>query len=147
MWTPCFGASRRSSTSGVLPIRSRSDGATTVLRTAGHCGKQDDRAALAHRRLESVQRAHVLALDVDVHERREVLVLDQLLAQRRESSHQVLEQLADVLAVGLDLPLAVRLRAQRRWNANGTHAAAPSVGVFGWRRRWSGRQSRPDLKS
>jgi hypothetical protein len=37
-------------------------------------------------------------------------------------SDQVVEELADVVAVGLDLPLAVRLGAQCRWDTNNGHA-------------------------
>src|SRR5215469_11940942 len=74
---PPGGGSRRSSTSGVFPTRSRSDPAVTRLRATGHCRQQDDGAAVVDLGLEPVERAHVLALDVDVHERRDLVVVDE----------------------------------------------------------------------
>src|SRR5215210_6742848 len=80
--TDGFGASRASSTSGVLPTRSRSEGAVAALPT-GHGGEEDDRRPRAYRRLEAFLRPHVLALDVDVDERGDVVSLEDALAQRR----------------------------------------------------------------
>src|SRR6187431_1229339 len=75
--TSGLGESRGSSTSGVLPTRSRRLSATGCLAT-GHCRKQDHGRAVGDGRLEAVACAHVLALDVDVDERRELVVLEQL---------------------------------------------------------------------
>src|SRR5229473_6068933 len=69
MRTDGFGVSRLSSTSGVLPTSERRLSATRGLCTAaGHGREQDDCRAERNRRLEAVERAHVFALDVDVHE-------------------------------------------------------------------------------
>ena len=72
-------ASRGSSTSGVLPTRSSRT--RRGLSATRHGGQQDHRRAVVDLGLEPVLRAHVLALDVDVHERREAVVLEQLPAQ------------------------------------------------------------------
>src|SRR5918996_531394 len=100
--TPGRGESRASSTSGVFPTRSSSDGATAVLSTR-HRGEEDDRPTLAYRRLEPLARAHVLALDVEVHEGRELALVEHPLAKRGKACHQVVEQLADGRAVRVDL--------------------------------------------
>src|SRR5712691_4666482 len=73
MRTDGVGASRCSSTSGVFPIRSSSEPAALATR---HRGQQDHCRGLVDGRLESVARAHVLALDVDVHERRDAAVVE-----------------------------------------------------------------------
>ena len=89
---------------------------------AGHRREEDHGRAVRDRRVEPVERAHVLALDVDVHERRDLVVLDELRAQAGEARHQVVEQLAHGVAGGGHLALAARLGAKRRWNADGRHA-------------------------
>src|SRR5579864_1577432 len=129
--TDAFGVSRLSSTRGVLPTRSRRLGTTTLLRTAGHGREQDHRRAERDRGLEPVERAHVFALDVDVHERRDVVVLHELRAQAREARHQVVEQLANGVAVGGNLALSARLRAQRWRNADRRHAGVGLPTVYG----------------
>src|SRR5919198_1016478 len=133
-WPSSFAYSRtspsgRSSTSGVFPISSRRLAA--VLSSTGHRGEQDDRGAGADLGVEPVARAHVLALDVDVHEGREVVVLDQLRPERGEAADQVVEQLADGVAVRLDLPLAADLLAERGRDPNLRHAAALDPRVLG----------------
>src|SRR5437588_3158645 len=71
--TPVACASRRSSTSGVPPTRSRRDSAAVGLRTSPCHGRQEDeRRVLADRRLEAVEGADVLALEEDVDERRDL---------------------------------------------------------------------------
>src|SRR6266699_1733649 len=107
MRTPGFGVRRGSSTSGVLPTSSRSELATT-----GHRRQENHRRALAHRRLEAVARAHVLAFDVDVHEARELAVVEDARAESRKLRHQVVEQLAHGRALGEHLALAAGLLAQ-----------------------------------
>src|SRR6266545_4619487 len=96
------GAIRGSSTSGVFPIRSRSELATT-----GHRRQEDHRRARGDRCLETVVGADVLTFDVDVHEGLEVAVVDAL-AERWEPRGQVLQQLADGAAGGGHLALAAR---------------------------------------
>src|SRR5690242_9305588 len=65
--TDGLGASRRSSTSGVLPTRSSRLGTTIELGTAaGHRREQDHRRPDRDGRLEPVERAHILAFDIDV---------------------------------------------------------------------------------
>src|SRR6266508_2451417 len=113
-----------SSTSGVLPTRERRLSATTVLDTAGHGGEEDHRRTGRHRGVEAVERAHVLALDVDVHERGDLVVLDELRAQPGKAVHQVVEQLAHGVADGGNLAHAADLAAERGWNADRGHACA-----------------------
>src|SRR6266540_1868498 len=69
--------SGRSSTSGVLPTRSRRLGAVRVSAT-GHRRQEDHGRTGADLGLEPLTRAHVLALDVDVDEWGEVVILHQL---------------------------------------------------------------------
>src|SRR5439155_25046165 len=103
MCTPAFGVSRVSSTSGVLPTRSSSDFDVANLipseakglappaqnaqhfarRTTGHRRQQDDCLPLRNRSVEPVERADVLALHVDVHERGDLAVLEELLPETR----------------------------------------------------------------
>src|SRR2546430_17358617 len=120
MCTPAFGVSRVSSTSGVLPTRSSSDFDVANLipseakglappaehanhlarRTTGHGRKQDDRLAFPYRCVEPVERAHVLALDVDVHEGRDLaVVLEELLAETVVPLGEVLQHRAHGLAL------------------------------------------------
>src|SRR5204863_7263699 len=110
--TPGFGETRRSSTSGVLPIRSSSEEATIALRTAGHCWQEDHGRVVLDGRVQPFERAHVLALEVHVHEGRDRVVLDELRAQSREPIHQVVQELAHGAASGVNLARAVRLGAQ-----------------------------------
>src|ERR1700730_9073871 len=91
MRTDGFGVSRLSSTSGVLPTSERRLSATSGLGTAGHGREQDHRRAKRNRCLEAVECAHVLALDVDVHERGDIVVLHELRAQTGKAGHQVVE--------------------------------------------------------
>src|SRR3954468_420343 len=110
------GESLRSSTSGVLPIRSRSELATT-----GHRRKQDDGRRFADRRVEAVARADVLAVDVDVDERPDLALAVDAFAERGNPDAEVLEQLADRRAGGLDLARAARLGAKHRGDAHDAH--------------------------
>src|ERR1700741_3788044 len=121
MWTPAFGVRRVSSTSGVSPTRSSSDGWS--LAATGHRGQQDHGLPLADGRVEPVERANVLALDVDVHERRDLPVpLEDLLSEPGEARRQVLEHRAHGLALRGNLPLAADLRAERGGNPHDCHA-------------------------
>src|SRR5437016_1256560 len=70
--TDGFGEKRRTSTSGVLPIRSRSEDAGASA--TRHRGQQDHGRRFSDGRFEPLARADVLALDVDVHERRDAAV-------------------------------------------------------------------------
>src|SRR5437588_4791557 len=123
MRTDGFGVSRLSSTSGVLPTRERRLSATSGLRTAaGHGREQDHRGAECDRRLDAGERAHVFALDVDVHEGGDVVVLDELRAQPGKAGHQVVEQLAHGATGSGNLALAAGLYAKRGWDSNCRHA-------------------------
>src|SRR5213082_1275499 len=118
MRAPPRGDSRRSSTSGVDPTRSRRLGTTIWLRTAaGHGGQQDHGRAVLHLGLEPVQRAYVLALDVDVHERGDLVVVHELRAQAGKAADEIVQQLAHGAAGGVHLALAIGLGAKRRWDS------------------------------
>src|SRR5438067_221956 len=122
--TDGFGARRGSSTSGVLPTSSRREPAVWGLEPTGHRGEQDDRGTVVDRRVEPVERPNVLSLDVDVHERRDVVVLDELRPQPREAGHEIVEQLAHGVAVGGHLARAADLTAQHGRNPDQAHACA-----------------------
>ena len=117
------GASRGSSTSGVSPTVSSSDGASACSPPA-IAGRRMTRRALRDRRVEALQRAHVLAVHVDVHEGRDLAVLEHLRAQAGEPRGEVVEQLAERRAGSLDLTLAAHLGAKRRRNPDAAHRAA-----------------------
>src|SRR5437764_7205116 len=112
------GERRWSSTSGVSPIRSSRLLASTA---AGHGRKQDDRAGFAHRCVEPVARAHVLAVDVDVHERPDLAFVVDPRAERREPRGEVLEELADGRAGRLDLARAACLRTKNGRDPDDAH--------------------------
>src|SRR5206468_3175582 len=119
-----FGDMRRNSISGVWPTRSSRDSPVPRRLATGHRREKDHGVAVLHRRLEAVERPYVLALDVDVDERRDVVVLDELRSQPGEARDQVVEQLAHGRARGGHLALAAGLGAKRGWNADGLHACA-----------------------
>src|ERR1700746_3079724 len=85
------GARRRSSTSGVFPTSSRREPPVRRLEPTGHGGEGDDARAVPDRGVEAVERPHVLSLEVDVHERRDVTVLHELRPKAREAGHEVEE--------------------------------------------------------
>src|SRR4029079_18766753 len=89
MRTDAFGVTRFSSRSGVLPTRSSRSPATVRLGATGHRRQEDHGGPELHRRVEPIQGAHVLALDVHVHERRDLVVLHELRAQAGEAGHQI----------------------------------------------------------
>ena len=91
-------------------------------RATGHRRQQDHRLAGCDRGLEPVERADVLAAEIDVDERRDLAVAEDLRAERRVARDEVLEHGADRVAVGLDLTLAADLGAQRRGDPDGRHA-------------------------
>src|SRR3954447_14064295 len=122
MRTPAFGVSRFSSTSGVLPTSSRRLPATVRLGATGHRGEEDHCRPGRDRRVETVERAYVLAFDIDVDERGDVVVLHELRAQPGEPRHQVVEQLAHRPAVGGHLALAADFGAKSGGYANCRHA-------------------------
>src|SRR5581483_354811 len=114
-WTPGFGDSRVSSTSGVPPTRSRTLGAS--LLATGHRREQDHGRAFADRGLELVERADVLAVDVDVR------VLE-LPLEAGEAGGEIVQELADRRAAGRHLALAADGGAQGRWDPDLGHARA-----------------------
>src|SRR5947199_5730885 len=97
--------------------------ATRVLATR-HRRQEDHRRARAYLGVESFARSNILAFDVDVDEPRDITVFDDLFAQRRESRHQVVEQVAHRRAFGFDLSRAADFRTQRRWDANDAQAGS-----------------------
>src|SRR3954453_5525793 len=107
MRTPGFGVSLESSTSGGFPTSSRRLPATGLA--TGHRRQQNHRVALGDRGVETLARADVLAADVDVR------VLE-LPAEAGEARHQVVEQVANRLALGEHLALAAGLGSERRWD-------------------------------
>ena len=96
------------------------------LLATGHGRQEDHGRALVDGGLEAALGAHVLAFDVDVHERREAVVLEQLVAQRGKASEQVVEQLADGAAAGLDLARALRLATEGGWDPDATQCPTPA---------------------
>src|SRR5919204_5962106 len=112
-----------SSTSGVLPTSSRRLPATRVSAT-GHRRQENHGRPGTDFSLEAFERTHVLAFHVHVDERRELLVLDELLSQGGEPAHQVVEEVANRLAFRGDLACASCLLTQRRWNADVRHAGS-----------------------
>ena len=88
---------------------------------AGHRRQQDHGRALGNLGLEAVERPHVLALDVDVDEGRDLAVGEDLAAEARKALGQIVEQVADGLTGGLDLPRAAGRRAEGRGDADGRH--------------------------
>src|SRR4029453_17194401 len=114
MRTPS-GESRVSSTSGVRPTRSRIELATT-----GH-GRQEDHGAAAHRRLEALAGADVLAPDIDVDEARQAAGVVDALPQLREAAREIVEELADGVAIRLQGGLALGLLPQRRRDPDDRH--------------------------
>src|SRR5581483_2852496 len=122
--TEGFGERRRSSTSGVLPTSSRREPAVRRLEPTGHGGEEDHSGAVVDRGVEPVERPDVLALEVDVHERSDLVVLDELRPEPGEARHQVVEELAHRAAVGGHLADAADLAAQLRGDADQAHACA-----------------------
>src|SRR3954451_17116795 len=125
MRTPSFGVRCVSSTSGVLPTSSSSEVAVMLGTAAGHRGQQDHRRVVRDGCVESLrQRAHVLALEVHVDERRDVAVLDELVRKTGITRDEIVNHRAHGLAARVDLALAADLRAERGWEANRGHACA-----------------------
>ena len=75
--------------------------------------------------LEPVLGANVLAFDVDVHEGRELVVLEQLPAQSGEAAHEVVEQLSNGAAPGLDLPRTMGLVPERGRDPDAAQCPTP----------------------
>src|SRR5919198_6212005 len=134
------GVRRGSSTRGVPPIRSRTLGAVALAATAGHGRKQDDGIGRRDGGLVAVARADVLAADVDVREL-------ELAAERREARREVVEEVADGLALGKHLALPARVVAERRRNPYDAHAPTSNSPAPGQRRRRPSRRSRHGLKA
>ena len=89
---------------------------------ARHRRQEDHGRALAHRRVEALERAHVFAVQVDVDEGGDpVAVLEHLVAEAREAVGEIAEHLAERSAGGLDLARAADLVSQRRRDADADH--------------------------
>jgi len=69
---------------------------------SGDGGQHDDLVAVGERRLEPAQEAHVLVVDVDVDEAPEVAALDQPVLEAGVVGLQVVDQIAQAAAAGLD---------------------------------------------
>ena len=79
------------------------------------------------RRVEPVERADVLAAQVDVDERRDPAVGEDLGAECRMPFDEVVEHLAHRRAGRLDLTRAADVAAQRGGNPDDGHAWTPGV--------------------
>src|SRR3954447_3892760 len=100
---------------GVNPLP-RSAGA------AGHRRQDDERVGAADRRLQAVEDAHVLVVQIDVHVAVEPAVLgEQLRLRLGVRVGQRVEHRADVVALGRDLALAAGRRAQDGWDLDLRH--------------------------
>ena len=88
---------------------------------AGHRRQQDHGRAVVNLGLEPVEGAHVLALDVDVDEGRELASVEHLAAQAGEALAEVVQQVADRVAGRLDLARAAGRGAQRGGDADSRH--------------------------
>ena len=97
-----------------------------ALTATGHGRQKDQLIAVADLGLEPVSRPDVLAADVDVHERSELPVLEELTRKRRVPLDEVLDDFGDSCAVGLELAGATDLGAQCRRDANRGHQS-PTV--------------------
>ena len=86
-------------------------------------GRQDHGVARVDGRLEPVERADVLAAEVDVDERRDVAVREDLPRQRRVPLDEVVEHLAHRRSVDLDVPRAADLVPERGRDADDGHDA------------------------
>src|SRR6266516_2129425 len=95
-----------------------------ALAPTGRGGEEDHGRSLPDGRVEPVERPDVLSLDVDVDERRDLVVLHELVPEHREARQQVVEQLADVAALGGNLAHAADVAAQHRWDPDPAHACA-----------------------
>src|ERR1044072_7484950 len=134
--TAGVGDSRGSSTSGVLPTRSRSEPAGSAT---GHGRKQDHRRAVVDRRLEPVAGADVLALDVDVDEWRQLVLREQPPGHggrqdpRRAVVARRLEPVAgaDVLALDVDVDEWRQLVLREQLPAQGREASRQVVEQLG----------------
>src|SRR5207247_9712618 len=90
-----------------------------------HGRQENHRRAGAYLRVDAFACPHVLAFDVDVDERGDVVVLDELTSQRGEASHQIVEELAHRVALGGHFARAADLLAQGRWDADAARADGP----------------------
>ena len=98
---------------------------------AGHRREQDHGRALANRRVEPVEHADVLAVEVDVHEGRDAFaVVENLPPEAGEARSEVGEHVAHRRAGRLDLARAADLGAQGGRDANLGHGATCRAGPW-----------------
>src|SRR3954449_5525012 len=95
--------------------------------TTGHRREENHGRALAHRRVQAVARAHVLAVHVDVDERTDLTLAVDARAERRDARRQVLEELPHRGPRRPDLARAARLRAEDRRDSHDAHLAQNST--------------------
>jgi hypothetical protein len=118
-----FGAYPRELDKGGAADRLEQGGGQRSL-AARHRRQKDHRGTVADRRLQAVERADVLVVHVDVHERGDLVpVLEHLTAEAWEALGQVGQQLANRGAGGVDLPCAADRIAERGRDPDAGHEA------------------------
>src|SRR2546427_8174436 len=111
-----LGLSGLTSTSGVLPMRSRTERCTATaspgVLPAGDGGKDRHDVGVGHLGVELVEVADVVVVHVHVHELvQTAVVVPELAAEPREAGDEVVEDLADRAPVGGNRRLAVGVLA------------------------------------
>src|SRR5262245_6132916 len=127
-WTWTWSGSIGSLEAGATPRSSRARRAPICLaaRTARHRRQQPDLVALPDRRLQPVEVANVLAVDIDVDEAVELtLVRQQLAAERRELADERGHDLAHRRPAELELLLAAGLGPEDLGDPDDAHACGP----------------------
>ena len=89
--------------------------------TASHRGEKDDRRGVGDGRVEPAERPHVLVVQIDVDEGRDVAIAQDLRAEARVAGRDVVEHLAHRRALSLDLSRTADLGPKRRWDADRRH--------------------------
>src|SRR5688500_10412404 len=110
--TPLPGDSRGSPTSGVSPSASSNESYLAMNSAAGDSGQDRDRVAVGHLRLEATGEPDVLVVDVHVDEPVQGAFLDQAGLQATVASLEVVDDLGDGRAAGLNGLLATSVGAQ-----------------------------------
>src|SRR5262245_30517109 len=125
------GERRCNSTTGVLPIRSSSEAATTPVLLAAiparHRGQEHDRRALADGCVQPVARPYVLAVHVEVDVGADLAAVVDPVAERREPRREILEQLPQRRPGRLDLLRAPGLLTEHGGNPDDTHRVQNST--------------------
>src|SRR5688572_4029577 len=126
------------SSSGKCSTTKRSSGTNGGLAAAGHRRKDDDGVAVVDRRLESVEDADVLVVQIHVHVAVELTVFGEELALRvRVRINERGQDLADGRAVGRYLGVTTGLGTQDGWDLHGCRRHRATL--YGRGRRLAGR--------